>query len=497
MNTKTLNTSRLRRLRVQSTLGDRYQLAQRLALPFAGDKHRDIYEAAGYDKAIDYQKYLARYLRQDVARRIVNMVADETWRMTPSLLDGLDEATGKDDTPFTAEWVRVAQGGADDAETKRGLAHYLARLDQISGIGQYGVLYLGLADGRAPEEPAEAGSLADANGLMFASVFDEGSAKVMLYETDRQSPRYGRPLRYQLTDRNESGSLTTFDAHWTRCIHVADNVLTSDLFGSPRLEAAWNRLIDLEKVMAATGEGGWTQMQPGYIFSTKDGYEADDFGADEREAQMDEFVHGLRRFLEMNGYETTTLAGSLQDPTGAVDNILKLIAAATGIPMRKLVGSERGELASSQDDDNWIDIIEARQQKHVGPAIIRPTVNRLLWLGVLPMPASGAYTVWWPSLRQKNPSQQAEIADRNASALQKVRAKVAPRKFAQTYLPDLPEDAIDEEPEAPAPTVLPAAMGKTGETGSMDENGDAGDQAEGGGLADNAARPFRRWSNYP
>lgn len=110
MNKKTISTSRLRRLRVQSTLGDRYQLAQRLALPFAGDKRRDIYEAAGYDKAIDYQKYLARYLRQDVARRIVNMVAEETWRMTPSVLDGLDEATGKDDTPFTTEWIRVAPG---------------------------------------------------------------------------------------------------------------------------------------------------------------------------------------------------------------------------------------------------------------------------------------------------------------------------------------------------------------------------------------------------
>jgi hypothetical protein len=496
MNTKTINAGRLRRLRVQSTLGDRYQLAQRLALPFAGDKRRDIYAAAGYDKAVDYQQYLARYLRQDVARRLVNLVADETWRIAPAVLDGLDTDTAQEDTPFTAEWMRVAQGGADEAETRRGLTHYLARLDRISGIGQYGVLYLGLADGRAPEEPAEAGSLADSTGLLFASVFDEGSAKVMLYETDRQSPRYGRPLRYQLTDRNESGSLTTFDAHWARCIHVADNLLASDLFGSPRLEAAWNRLIDLEKVMAATGEGGWTQMQPGYIFSTKDGYEADDYGADEREAQMDEFVHGLRRFLEMNGYEATTLAGSLQDPTGAVDNILKLISAATGIPARKLVGSERGELASSQDDDNWIDIIEARQQQHVTPAIIQPTINRLLWLGALPAPSSGAYSVWWPSLRQKNPAQQAEIADRNASALQKVRAKVAPRKFAQTYLPDLPEDAIDEEPEAaPAPTVPPPVA--MGETDGLTRIGDAGDSAEGGGLADNAARPFRRWSNYP
>ena len=45
------------------------------------------------------------------------------------------------------------------------------------------------------------------------------------------------------------------------------------------------------------------------------------------------------------------LGGELQDPTGAIDNILKLISAGTGIPLRKLTGSERGELASTQDDD--------------------------------------------------------------------------------------------------------------------------------------------------
>lgn len=494
MNT-TVTTRQLRRMRTQSVLGDRMAMAQQYGLMF-GAQRRDINAAAGYDQTITYSQYLARYLRQDVARRIVNIVADETWRLMPYLLDGADATNGQEDTPFALAWLRIAQGASTDAETRRGLVHYLHRLDRVSGIGRYGVIYLGLADGKAPEEPAEAGSLASVEDLLFASVFDEGSADVTTFETDRQSPRYGRPVLYQLTEDAESGR-ASFNAHWTRCIHVADNVITSDLAGSPRLQAAWNRLIDLEKIAAATGEGAWSQMQPGYVFSTKDGYEADEFNAEARQEQMDEFVHGLRRLLEMNGYDVTTLAGSLQDPTGAIDNALKLISAATGIPMRKLVGSERGELASSQDDDNWIDIIEARQQQHAGPAIIQPTVNRLLWLGVLPPPVAGAYSVWWPSLRQRSPTQQAEIADRAASALLKVKASTNPRKFAQTYLPDLPEDAVGEEPKQPAPTVLPAAMGKTGEVDSMDENGDAGDQAEGGGLADNAARPFRRWSNYP
>lgn len=502
-----------RGLRAQSVIGDRMALAQQLGQLTFGDKRRDVYAAAGYDKTISHAQYLSRFLRQDVAQRVVSVAVSETWRRLPTLLDGLDE-DGAEGTPFTDGWLRLAKSTADDAETRRGLAHYLARLDLVSRIGRYGVLYLGLGDSLEPNAPAAARSLKGPEGVLFASVFDEGAAKVTAWEMDKTSPRYGKPTMYRLTDSTEAGTVVNFEAHWTRCIHVADNVLTSDLFGSPALEVVWNRLIDLDKVMAATGEAGWTQMQPGYVFSTRDGYELGDDDAGERQEQMDEFVHGLRRFLEMNGYETTTLAGTLQDPSGAVNNVLKLISAASGVPLRKLTGSERGELSSTQDDDNWIDVIEARQQQHVTPAIIEPVVNRLMWLGALPAPSSGTYTVWWPSLRQKNPEQQAKIADTNASALQKIGAKVDAKAFAETYLPDLPADAVTEKPE-PEPVI---ASPVTAEFPQSDQPDQPDDTAEGGGLAENAARPFRgidpgflvevgpqaaaavlgdRWANYP
>jgi hypothetical protein len=445
-------------------IGDRMALAQQLGQLSFGSKRRDVYAAAGYDRSIEYTQHLARFLRQDVANRVVSAAVDDTWRLTPSMLDGLDTETGAEGTPFTDGWLRLATTATEEAETRRGLAHYLARLDLVSRIGRYAVMYLGLADGAEPPAPAVAGSLSGPDGLPFVGIFDEGSAKVTAWEMDRRSPRYGKPVMYRLTDRSESGAAISFDAHWTRCIHVADNVLTSDLYGAPALEVIWNRLIDLEKIMAATGEAGWSQMQPGYVFSTRDGYEldADEEGA--RQEHIDEFVHGLRRFLEMNGYETTTLAGTLQDPSGAISNVLKMIAAASGVPLRKLTGSERGELSSTQDDDNWIDVIEARQRQHVTPAILEPTINRLMWLGALPAPTSGRYAVWWPSLRQKSQTQQAEIADRAAAALQKVGAAVDPVQFAAVYLPDLPAAAV-----APVTPV------------------------KGGGLAENAAPPFRRY----
>lgn len=480
-------------------------MAGTLSLRYNGGKQtRDIYAAAGYDQTMSYDQYLLRYLRQDVARRLVNVPADDSWRLPPDLLDGPDPDTAKEETEFTKAWLLLADSQAEEAETRRGLLHYLHRLDKISGIGCYGVLFLGLRDGRGPGDEALAGSLREPSDLLFASVFDEKSAKVLRYESDKQSPRYGRPLAYQLTERNDVGTVVTFEAHWTRCIHVADNVLTSDLLGSPRLEVVWNRLIDLDKIAASTGEAGWRAMVPGYAFSTKDGYELGGDAA-ERTAQMDEFTNDLRRYIELNGMDVKELGGELQDPSGAVSVILKLISAGTGIPLRKLTGSEMGQLASGQDDDNWTDVIEARQQQHVTPAIIRPAVNRLLWLGVLPQPASGQYSVWWPSQRQKSQKEVAEIADRAASALQKVGAEVKPRLFAQTYLPDLPAEAVEEEAKKPAPNPLlmggQEGKGQGGEEAQTTEGAaeSADEDDEEGAPATNAGR-FRHFAwpvGYP
>lgn len=482
-----MSKTALRRLRVQSIVGDRAKLASELNLSFGG-RTRDVYASAGYDAQITYKKFLARYLRQDVATRVVDIFADDSWRLDPEILDGLDDETAVEDTEFVLAWKQLATARMDGAITRRGLAHYLHRLDKVSGIGTYGVLYLGLADGGDPAQEARENGTKDLTGLLFVAIFDEGAAEIKEIDEDPQSPRYGMPTLYKLTTNDDA----SFEAHWTRCIHVADKVLTSDVIGSSRLEPIWNRLVDLEKVAAATGEAGWRQMMPGYVFSTKDGFElADD--SDAHKEQLDEFTHELRRWLELNGMDVQELGGELQDPTGAIDNILKLISAGTGIPIRKLTGSERGELASTQDDDNWIDVIEARQRQHVTPAIIQPVINRLIWLGILPQPTSEAYSVWWPSLRQKSQKDIAEIASVSADALQKVNADVDPAVFAQTYLPDLPVEAIVGKKE-PAP-LLDDPMAPAADSNADPDQADANAAPEGGKPAVNAGG--FRWVVYP
>lgn len=96
---------------------------------------------------------------------------------------------------------------------------------------------------------------------------------------------------------------------------------------------------------------------------------------------------------------------------GPFDVIMKLVSLASGIPLRILTGSERGELASSQDDGNWAGRIEERQLHYAEPVILRPLVDRLIFIGALPEPKDGEYRVNWQSLSDPGERERAETAE--------------------------------------------------------------------------------------
>jgi len=72
-----------------------------------------------------------------------------------------------------------------------------------------------------------------------------------------------------------------------------------------------------------------------------------------------------------------------------------------------LMGSERGELASSQDSKSWGKRIQSRRDIHVTPNIIIPFFNRLINLRVLPKPSKAL--VKWPEEGSVTESERAAI----------------------------------------------------------------------------------------
>lgn len=85
-----------------STLLARSMLSGQLGKSFKGK--RDIYEIFGYKKEISIDDYYNKYDRQDIAGRIVDAPAKETWRQPPTVTDDSD---AEEETEMTAKKVKT------------------------------------------------------------------------------------------------------------------------------------------------------------------------------------------------------------------------------------------------------------------------------------------------------------------------------------------------------------------------------------------------------
>ncbi len=418
---------------------------QALAYGLQYDGARDMYNILGYPADIDYDLCLARYSRQDIAGRVIDLPATDTWRKPPVISDG-DSSTDQDNP--TSEFIKGLRWMIE----QRRLWHYFQRADRVAGIGRYGVLLIGVRDGKPLKELAQPGSLSKPSDLLYLSVFSEGAATVKEWETDPQNQRYGQPKFYDL-DMGEG--LADETVAWNRTLHLADDLIEDEVYGRPRLERVYNRLNDLEKIVGGGAEATWKVMYQGLHADVRDGFTAEGQDADALNDEIEEYIHGLRRFIRTTGVDINPLGSSVVDPTGLYNIIIGLIAAAGNIPQRILVGSERGDLASSQDAATWAGQIAARQTGYAEPVVLRPFIDRMILLGALPKPGSGRYSVQWPPLFELTDLQRAELADKVAGAVQKIAPPGAPdmvmdpSEFREKYLglaaADAEREALDAE----------------------------------------------------
>lgn len=421
---KPLNLS-TKRLQVLSELVSRASLATRLGQQQFGGS-RDIHQALGYKNDITYEDYLARYSRQDIAKAIIDRPVQATWQGRVELVETNDEKK----TEFEKAW--------DNLDKEVGLKSRLARADRLTGIGQYGVLLLGLDDTKNKDDlkrPVRAGT----RKLKYIKPFGEGTAKIASHIKDPSDSRYGYPEFYnvEIVDLATKSS-QTIQVHHTRVIHLTDNPLESEIYGTPRLQAVFNRLMDIEKIAGGDAEMFWRGARPGYHGKLDPDYQMTETTKEDLQDQVDEFEHNLRRILVNEGIDFEALAQQIADPEAHVKVQLQLISAETGIPQRILVGSERGELASSQDRSEWLTFIQARRQEHCEPRIIRPLVKKLIELGILPKVED--YTVMWADLFAQSEKARVEIGKDRALALRDytlnpmAEAIVPPPAFMEFFL---------------------------------------------------------------
>lgn len=417
--------------------------------------HQDIDNEVGWlpDGELKGEFYRNMFDRMAIARRVVEVYPQECWQVAPMVYE---DENARNATQFEKAWDALGSNlmlngkswYMDEAGSL--IWSYLLRADIMSGIGRFGVILLGIDDGKLLEEPADGappdGVPKDISGvsdltskdiyggqlpkaleqplastmgtdaqyfgvqftpmqpkttkrdgaqLLFMRVFDETLVEVVQYEASMYNARFGLPIMYRITlnDPRQPHSgiglpLATVRVHWSRVIHIADNLQSSEIFGAPRMRPVVNNILDLRKLYGGSAEMYWRGAFPGLSIETNPQMGGDAIlDLPSLRGMMTDYHTGLQRWISLLGMQAKSLAPQVVDPTPQITVQLQAICIYLGIPLRVFMGSERGELASSQDDAKWNDRLHHRQHFYVTPRVICPFIDRLILLGILPEPA--------------------------------------------------------------------------------------------------------------
>jgi hypothetical protein len=380
------------------------------------DPRRDIDIECGYPSDISAQQFRYLYDREGIAERVVSIYPSECWAVDPKIKENEES----DETEFETTF--------DQLQRSLNLWSYLSRIDVMSGIGRYGVLLLGLDDGKNLSEPVEGISetgekVGNAqHKLLYLRVFDESLIDIGSFERDESNPRFGQPIYYNITFGTIGEGInldegTIARVHWTRVIHVADNRLSSETFGVSRMRPVYNRLYDLRKLLGGSAEMFWKGAFPGYSFEVNPDLGDVELDTVALRAEFDSYSNGLQRYLALAGVQAKSLSPQVANPEAHINAQIKAIAITLGVPHRIFMGSEAAQLASSQDKQTWNNRVKHRQDKYVIPYVIRPFVDRLIAFGILPEVED--YEVRFADLSTPSEEDKARVAGIQIEAISK------------------------------------------------------------------------------
>ena len=470
--------------RLSSTLVDRYNLAQAAGIDgqqFGG--RRNLYNVFGYKPDAVFSDFYNKYERQDIARRIVNAAAKATWK------EGVELDAAE---PIQTAWEKMT--------FELNLYQQFQRVDRLCALGHFALLLLGFDDTDNLEKP-----LTSASQLLYTRPLAEPSVGGATLSANVRDVRFGKPEFYDINIRSDlnqkeflakvvsqttPGDTTgpfkrTIRVHHSRILHCTEDPLEDDLYSTPIMEQVYNLLDDLLKVNGGSAEMFWLVGNRGIQADIDPEIDFDPEDAKQLEAEIDDYMHQLRRFMRTRGVKINTLDNTVANPKPTFDNIISLLSGATGLPRRVLLGAEGGSVASEQDRASWAERIEERRLLFAETCILRPLFERLQGVGIIP---AGDVRFKWPSAFVLSPLEEGQMMAQKARAVGNLSRQIGnqepmqltSREEARNLIGlegDLPDDEIflregnptspGVEPEPPEPEPRPVSDGEGNEPSEL------------------------------
>jgi hypothetical protein len=436
---------------------NRIGLTRALGLSFDGK--RDYYGAFGYPTEINLQMIMDMYIRNGIAKRIVDAKPEATWGRPPRIYL-------PDQDVWTTQFYKLAW----DLD----LWSNLKKLDVLASLGRYAIMVIGTNRGalHMPLPSGGAGSLK----ITYLQSYGETQVQIKEWDQDPFSPRFGQPKLYTISNQNTVRQLnptgvidpdtrpqgSSFDVHWQHVIHVAKNGLTNDIYGIPDYVPIWNYLEDLQKVMGASAESYWRNAFPGIHANVDKDMDLDEEDEANLSAEFDEFQHDMRRIMRTRGVAVKGIDVKIADPKSSFDVLVTALSGSTGTPKRILLGSEAGQLASSQDKASWAERIEEYRENYAEPRLVWPFVSWAMQYKLVPVPDGAEIQkmrALWPDAYRQSPLERGQTAAQTARSLANITKGMQPVELTPA-IPEVPATPERQDPITGA--VTPATPGTPG-----------------------------------
>jgi hypothetical protein len=399
----------LKQLENNSVAADPTSLRGRLAGAISGgydfsDTMHNVFLDFGYPQSISFDQFWNMYRRFGIAKNVADLPVDTGW-ISPPIVEGSDQ--------FNRDLERLIN--------EQKLWKRVKGLDNRQRVGRYAGLFMRIRDDKSPEMPIE-GKLNGIGSLVQMIPLYEGQLKVLETENDPKKDNYGQPTMYQFNggsagNRNEK-IRDSFSVHPSRIIIAAEESDNGSIQGVSSLEASFNSLMDLRKIIGAGGEGFYRNAAQSVVFQLKDAASAKQNAAllGKFNEQYDDFTHNrMRRAMWTPGLEAKALESNLAQPKDFFMNALNDVAAASKIPATILIGQQTGRLASTEDSRHFLSMINSRRENFLSE-VVTDVLDWLITNGILP---TSKFIVEWDDLLAASDVEKLGNADKMASINEK------------------------------------------------------------------------------